>query len=375
MNKYLPLIPIASAMFFSNSSITHAADESTEWYVSPMLSYIKSDSDRDADNDLGVMLGLGKKINQQWNLEVSAVIDSLDLESGSGEFKQRGLMVDGLYFFDRDTVMKTYAIVGAGIMNTDTGSQDSNNPMLNVGVGMMQKLSDSGIALRADVRYRFDMDDESLPSEDEFGDLMLNVGLTIPFGSTHKVKQANMSVKPVNKTNTSNNEKIASVVDSAQEEKSVTAKEVETVAAKDSDNDGIADNKDNCPSSAEGEKVDSTGCKLQQSFVLKGVNFVTGSNILEDESKNTLNDVAETFARNPDINVEVAGYTDNRGNVGFNQRLSQKRAESVKAYLISQGVDEGRMIAKGYGIDSPIADNANSQGRAINRRVELHLIK
>jgi len=367
MNKYLPLLPIASAMFLISGSVSHASENSADWYVSPMLSYIKSDSDRDADNDLGVMLGLGKKINQQWNLEVSAVIDSLDLESSSGEFKQRGLMVDGLYFFDRETIMQTYVIVGTGIMNTDSGSQDSNNPMLNVGVGMMQKLSDSGVALRADVRYRFDMDDESLPSEDEFGDLMLNVGLTIPFGSSHKEKQVKTSVMPATESNISNGEKIASVVGSVQEKN--------VVAAKDSDNDGIADNKDNCPSSAEGEKVDSTGCKLQQSFVLKGVNFLTGSNVLAEESKNTLNEVAESFARNSGINVEVAGYTDNRGNVGFNQRLSQKRAESVKAYLVSQGVDESRMIAKGYGIDSPIADNDNSQGRAINRRVELHLIK
>ena len=361
MKNYFPLLPIVSAILITNVSAIHAAEENTDWYVSPMLSYIKSDSDRSADNDLGIMLGLGKKINQQWNLEISGAIDNLDLENGSGEFKQRGLMIDGLYFFDRETIMQTYAIVGAGVMNTDTGSQDSNNPMLNVGVGMMQKISDSGIAIRADVRYRLDLDTESVASEDEFGDFMLNVGLTIPFGSTHKERQTNTPVESVTEL------KISSDVDSA--------KEVDTITAKDTDNDGIVDSKDNCPSTAQGEKVDSTGCKLQQSFVLKGVNFLTGSNVLADESKNTLNDVAETFARNPDISVEVAGYTDNRGNVAFNQRLSQKRAESVKSYLVSQGVDESRMIAKGYGIDSPIADNDSSQGRAINRRVELHLIK
>jgi len=367
MNKYLPLLPLASAMFFSSSAAINASEKVAEWYVSPMLSYIKSDSDRHADNDLGVILGLGKQVNKHWNLEVSAVIDSLDFNSGSGEFKQRGVMVDGVYFFDRDTIMQTYAVVGAGVMNTDTGSQDSNNPMFNVGIGLMQKLSSNGMNLRADIRYRFDMDDESLASEDEFADVMLNVGLTIPFGSSYKAKQTSMSELHENNSISSNDAKSESIVESTNEES--------VVAAKDSDNDGIVDSKDNCPSTAEATKVDSTGCKLQQSFVLKGVNFLTGSDVLADESKTNLDDIATIFTNNPDLKVEIAGYTDNRGNIRFNQQLSQKRAESVKSYLVSQGVNESRMQAKGYGIDSPIADNATSQGRAINRRVELHLIK
>ena len=355
MNKYLPVIPLASAMFFSSNSTIHAAEEDSGWYVSPMLSYIKSDSDRKADNDLGLMLGLGKKLNQQWNMEVNAVIDSLDFESGSAEYKQRGLMVDGLYFFDRDTQMQTYAIVGAGIMKTDTGNNDSNNPVVNVGVGMMQELSDNGMKLRADIRYRLDMDDESHPAEDEFGDLMLNVGLKIPFGSAYQSKKSVMSDQSAKTTD---------VIASSKEDLIVT----------DKDNDGIVDSKDKCPATEAQIKVDSTGCKIQQSFVLKGVNFLTGSDVLSDDSKNILNDVAATLAKNPGLKVEIAGYTDSRGNAGFNQRLSQKRAESVKTYIVSQGIDESRMIAKGYGVDSPIADNDSSQGRAINRRVELHLI-
>ena len=366
MNKYISVIPLATAMFFSSNSTIHATEEGAGWYVSPMLSYIKSDSDRNADNDLGLMLGLGKKLNQQWNIEVSAAIDSLDFESVSGEYKQRGLMVDGLYFFERDTRMQTYAIVGAGIMKTDTGTNESSNPMLNVGVGMMQELSDNGMKLRADIRYRLDMDDESLANEDEFGDLMLNVGLKIPFGSSPQSKRSAMSEQSANEPTVNEDSKAADVVASSKEDS--------ILADIDSDNDGIIDSKDKCPATEAHIKVDSSGCKIQQSFVLKGVNFITGSDVLSDDSKNSLNDVAATLAKNPGLKVEIAGYTDSRGNAGFNQRLSQKRAESVKAYIVSLGIDESRMIAKGYGVDSPIADNASSQGRAINRRVELHLI-
>lgn len=393
MNNYLKNITLASVIFISSNSTMYAEESSKDWYVSPMVSYIKADNDRLADDDFGFMLGLGKQINQNWNVEISAVIDSLDFESASGGYKQRGLMVDGLYFFDRETVMQTYGIVGAGIMSTDIGATDSNNAMLNIGVGMMQQISDSGTKFRADIRYRLDMDDSSLVTEDKFNDLVLNIGFTIPFGDSTNNRSANTKVKPVNSkmtdidsdndgvvdskdqcSNTSTGVKVdnngcPSAVKSVAEEKLLVSKAV------DSDQDGITDNEDKCPMTAVAVKVDSTGCELEDSFVLKNVNFVSGSAVLEVESKNNLNDVVVILSKYTDINVEIAGYTDNRGNVDFNQRLSQKRAESVTAYLVSQGIDSTRMQAKGYGIESPIADNNTSQGRSNNRRVELHLIK
>jgi len=150
---------------------------------------------------------------------------------------------------------------------------------------------------------------------------------------------------------------------------------IASTAPKDTDNDGIADLKDQCPNSKAGASVDSSGCELKKSYVLEGVIFVTGSDEITEASRNVLDNVAETLIRNGEINVEVAGYTDDRGQSGFNQSLSQKRAESVKAYLQSSGVSADRMKAKGYGEDGPIGDNSTSAGRAKNRRVELHIIK
>jgi OOP family OmpA-OmpF porin len=148
-----------------------------------------------------------------------------------------------------------------------------------------------------------------------------------------------------------------------------------STAPKDTDNDGIADLKDQCSNTKPGASVDANGCELKKSYVLEGVNFVTGSDEITGASISVLNKVAETLIRNGDISVEVAGYTDDRGKSDFNQSLSQKRAESVKAYLQSSGVSADRMKAKGYGEDSPIADNSTASGRAKNRRVELHIIE
>jgi len=389
MKKNLYAIPLVSIFSISSFSALHAAENNeNNWYFSPMLSYIKADSDRKADNDIGVLLGVGKQINSSWNIEVSAAIDSLDFEVISGEYKQQGLMIDGLYFFDRQPSMQTYAVLGAGVMSTDIGATDSTNPMLNLGVGIMQQISDSGIKFRADIRYRMDMDDESVSSEDEFNDLMLNVGITIPFGTAQESQQTAVKTQVNNRD--SDNDGVVDNIDRCHgtaadvqvDEKGceiVVEEQVtipaETMKEKDSDNDGVLDSKDQCPASTANANIDANGCELEQSFILKGVNFVTGSNMLTVESKVVLDDVAKTLKKNAGLNVEVAGYTDDRGNAGFNQRLSLKRAQAVKSYLESAGVNATQMTARGYGEDEPIADNSNSQGREQNRRVELHILK
>jgi OOP family OmpA-OmpF porin len=105
------------------------------------------------------------------------------------------------------------------------------------------------------------------------------------------------------------------------------------------------------------------------------VNFANDSARLTPESMVILDDVAQRLNKRGDIRAEVAGHTDDRGAADYNRSLSQKRADSVRGYLVSKGVDASRLTARGYGEDSPIADNKTSQGRAENRRVELRALK
>lgn len=143
----------------------------------------------------------------------------------------------------------------------------------------------------------------------------------------------------------------------------------------DSDGDGVVDSQDRCLNTPAGTSVDARGCQLQETIVLKGVTFATASAELTGNSHQVLDEVVATLRRNPALKLEVAGYTDSRGNRNYNVRLSQKRAESVRDYLVSQGIAADRLTAKGYGPDDPIADNASEAGRAANRRVELHIIE
>jgi outer membrane protein OmpA-like peptidoglycan-associated protein len=89
-----------------------------------------------------------------------------------------------------------------------------------------------------------------------------------------------------------------------------------------------------------------------------------------------LDEVAKMLVDNPQIELlQVEGHTDSTGTAALNRKLSQQRAESVLKYLASKGVTAGRMQAKGFGPDKPIADNTSDDGREKNRRVEFNILK
>ncbi|MGA7180038.1 MAG: OmpA family protein [Thiobacillaceae bacterium] len=151
----------------------------------------------------------------------------------------------------------------------------------------------------------------------------------------------------------------------------------------DSDGDGVPDYLDKCPNTPAGAKVDAQGCPLPvaqaapvpapapKKLVLEGVNFDNDKATLHPEALATLDRAAVALKEWGDVKVEIAGYTDSRSTNQHNMKLSQRRAEAVRDYLISKGVDADRLTAKGYGDSRPIADNDTEEGRLKNRRVEL----
>jgi outer membrane protein OmpA-like peptidoglycan-associated protein len=145
---------------------------------------------------------------------------------------------------------------------------------------------------------------------------------------------------------------------------------------KDSDGDGVFDGIDQCPGTRAGAQVNSVGCEVlfeegRDTLVLQDINFEFDSFELTAESKKILDSVSESLRHFEDARVEVAGHTDSRGSESYNLKLSQSRADAVRSYLISNGIGEGRLVAKGYGESASIADNSTEEGRAENRRVEL----
>ena len=105
--------------------------------------------------------------------------------------------------------------------------------------------------------------------------------------------------------------------------------------------------------------------------MLEGVNFQLGTSKLTHNAQSALKHAAIILQNNPEINMEIAGHTDSIGQADRNLKLSTRRAQSVLNYLVSLGVAENRLHAKGYGSNEPIAENTSDTGRARNRRVEL----
>lgn len=139
----------------------------------------------------------------------------------------------------------------------------------------------------------------------------------------------------------------------------------------DGDHDGVCDSADQCPSTPSGKRVGPGGCDCDYELV---THFAFDSATLTDEDKAQLDKLAKVLT-NPKLNFvtgQVDGYTDATGKPEYNQKLSERRAQSVADYLQTKGVAQGKKVSvHGYGEDDPIADNKTEDGRAANRRVVI----
>jgi outer membrane protein OmpA-like peptidoglycan-associated protein len=106
-------------------------------------------------------------------------------------------------------------------------------------------------------------------------------------------------------------------------------------------------------------------------IVLGGIVFTEGKATIEPQSEQTLIEAFIAMKTNPGIRAEIRGYTDNAGQASANKTLSQRRAESVRAWLVQNGIEPNRITARGFGPEYPIGDNRTAEGRSKNRRIEF----
>jgi outer membrane protein OmpA-like peptidoglycan-associated protein len=148
----------------------------------------------------------------------------------------------------------------------------------------------------------------------------------------------------------------------------------------DTDNDGdtVADVEDMCPNTPGSPSAPKKGCP--------GLVVVTGKEIRITQqiqfefnkavirpgiSFKILDEVVQVLKDNPKIKIEVQGHTDNVGQAAYNLKLSQQRADAVRAYLVGHGIDPSRLVSKGYGMTQPLVPNTSEGNRALNRRVQF----
>lgn len=280
-------------------------------------------------------LGFGYVLDENWTLDAVASKYSTETQSGGVDVDGTQYRLDALYHINTESLWRPYVAFGVGDQEVEWDNDKSHrDTLLNLGAGVKRNLGGNW-EFRTDVRAFNSLDNE-------YTDLALNAGISYLFGG---------SPAPV---------KAAPVVAAPEPEK-------------DSDGDGVLDSKDQCPDTPKTHKVDAVGCSLKLtetvSIELK-ITFDTAKAIIKPEFEGEVAKLATFMNQYADTVVTVEGHTDSQGSDAYNQKLSQSRADSVKASLITKyGIGADRVKAIGYGEAKPVANNATAPGREQNRRV------
>lgn len=375
-----------------------------EWYAAPSIVYTNDDKDRLADDGLnGGQIAVGYKLSDRWYFEAMTGYSSMGGYAATGlpgnPFVRDDVSiwegsVNALFALGPETRLNPYLIGGIGMMSTSSNfARAENSTLANFGAGLMYQFGNSPMYLRLEYRGRFEIFNTIT-----YTDQIATLGLQYAFGRT----KAPLPVPPVAVDGDDDGDRVLNSRDACpdtpagevvdvngcprdSDEDGVTDSldqcpyTVLGVAVDqhgcefDSDHDNVVDRRDECPNTTPGVPVDVRGCEIRAVINLPGVSFHTNSDRLVDGAEADLNAAAATLRLNKNLSVEIAGYTDSSGTASHNLGLSDRRANTVRDYLIKLGVDPDKLTARGYGEADPISDNATPEGRDRNRRVELHI--
>lgn len=389
-----PGMTIRSLILLSTLCLMGSVANAGEMYFTPAAVYTDDDKYRQVDDMVGGgQMSLGWLLSERVSLEVMGGYSWL---SGVNDLKISDASLNVLYSFTPDSNLSPYVIGGLGMTNTDSKVMDAENSALGTfGVGIMMRFGDSPVALRLEHRIRSEFEN-TLTNDDR----LTSLGLQISFG-----RDKPPALPPVQQDGDEDGDGVLDSRDTCPGTPPRTSVDVYGCAKKvDSDGDGVFDDQDQCPNTVSGARVDARGCELdsdgdtvvdrldkcpgtragvridvsgceiKQIISLPGVNFETNSDRLLSGAEQVLADAAETLRMNQDLIVEVAGHTDSDGSAEYNEGLSERRAITVRDYLINRGVYKGNLTVRGYGEAAPVADNATRDGKARNRRVELRIL-
>lgn len=316
----LALISVLSLL-----ALNAAAEEaySGAWYAVPGVSLMNTDKDLAAKNGGGASIRLGKELSPHWDIQsgLSYARAKEDL-AGTGDYKQTSLGLDALYMLGRDN-FRPFLLTGLGVANnkldySPTVVQDKSKTswLANIGLGAQYLFNDS-FGVQADVRQQWTRSNARsgsvLDAGGTVGNTLLNLGGIFRFAAPPAL--------PVT-------------------ERAPAAVPVVPMA----------------PAAAEAPEP-TPACKPTFETVTISAEklFAFDQDKLQDSSKPTLDDVAAKIKANPDVElVMVTGHTDRLGSEAYNQKLSERRANQVKAYLMTQGVSAKRLQASGKGESEPV---------------------
>lgn len=336
---------ILAAGTAGSAQAADAYDDTGAWYISPLGQYTLLDEKRISKDNLGFQIGLGYDFAPQLAAEIAVSAGSFKVKGSGASEKLTATALDILFKLKPATSMfRPYVIVGTGGLSDNIGRVPENNDewFAEAGLGALTGLgSQSGstrLQLRTEAKYRYEFIRNTPGIPNNPGDVVLGVGLQLMFGAPTPPPPPVAKALPP------------------------------PPAEPPPPPPPAAPPPEPCHAPA-GFQVDANCRIIEQNLVVRAVDFEFNSMRLTEPARDTLDEVGAALQKQPEMQVEIQGYTDSIGTDAYNLNLSQKRAEAVKAYLVSKGLSETSLTARGYGKADPIASNATKEGRAQNRRV------
>ncbi len=352
------------------SSLSAQADEAYagRWYVLPNLGVMHSDHDiQSDDNNFAYGLSLGKQLDEHWDLQLGLKYAQSDTDSSAytgGKYKQTMLGLDALYFFSRSK-FRPFVLAGVGVAHnslhynglapTLDSNGSENSWMANVGLGAQYSVSER-IALQLDLRQvysRMQADGGLFGNNNHhtIGNTYLNFGVLFNFGAEPAAPVASKpEPMPVAQA-----EPVVAPVASKREPEPAPV-----------------------PAEVPAKKVVAPFGKV---VIEAKMLFDFDESHVRPRGITRLNEeIVSKMQENPQVQLFlITGYTDKIGSAQYNQKLSERRAQAVKDYLVEQGIAPERLHAVGRGEEQPIVECPNLRRKALieclqpNRRVELEI--
>lgn len=362
MKAKLIKLAVASVLAVAASSASAEEAYTGSWYVMPGIGLVHTDSDLKADDDSAAYsFRVGKELSEHWDVQVGGSYARPEEDSNaftSGRYKQTLFGVDALYMLSRDN-FRPFLLAGLGVARNkidynpgDVGGSKTSW-MANLGAGFQYHFNEV-VGLQADIRHVWsrakDRTDTLFSGDETVGNTYLNFGVLFKFGAPKKMAAAEPVAEPA-----------PTMPEIAPQEEEAAPFTVDETPAE----------PEVGPDKPAFEKV------TLQAEVLFDFDKAT----LKDEGKKILDaEVTEKMKAHPEVEIVlITGHTDRIGDDKYNQRLSERRANQVKQYLMSQGIAEGRLHAVGKGEKEPVVDCKGVYGKKAiaclqpNRRVVVEV--
>jgi OOP family OmpA-OmpF porin len=335
------LICAAIALGLGAASTVQAQDYDDRYYVAPSIGYYFNDSDRLSDSGTVLLgIGVGRYLSPNTSLDVfvdrtqRGADEEGELLFGTDDAMESTMIGVSLRHYFGSSNWRPYVMGGVGMSNHRSGVEDGWDPAVQLGGGLHYAFN-ANTSFRGEIFGRYDNDGGSIPFEDSFFDVVVNLGVTMAIGAPPEAPAPAVEPPP------------------PPPPPPAPVEEVEP----------------------ESVVIDLRGVEFLFDRPTPGQQSVDNAGLLPG-SIEILDQAVDVLTRYPDIKVEVAGHTDSIGTEEYNQGLSERRAAVIHAYLTGKGIDPSRLLGPvGFGELRPIDTNDTKEGRQRNRRTELAVQK